>query len=84
MIPLAVYAHRIHADYARVLRLAIRGDIGGAERLGGRWYVPDSAVPEVAAAARRVIPPEVDALHRVAAALEVRPLHPHAFDLRGT
>jgi hypothetical protein len=78
LIPLAEFASRTRQDYNRALRRALRGDVPGATRLGGRWYVEDEPCaaerpPEIRAA-RRASPPEVRLLRRLAEGLARRPL----------
>lgn len=49
LISLAEYALRTRQEYNRALRRAIRGSIPGAERLSGRWYIPESSLPAATA-----------------------------------
>jgi len=97
MMSLPDAARMLRLPWAAVWNLYLAGHLQGEKR-NGRYYVRIGSVErfrkvraevtratgDVVKPARRVIPPEVDALHRVAAVYEVRPLRPLAFDLRGT
>jgi len=80
MIPISVFANRNRLPYRDVLMMVIAGRIAGAERRGGRWYVPDTAAPADLHAAAGCVPPEVGALRRLVSDLE---LHPFAATVRG-
>ncbi|MFG1691133.1 hypothetical protein ACGF5M_03065 [Gemmatimonadota bacterium] len=46
-IPLALAAHRLHLSWSRAWRKVLAGELEGEQR-GGRWYVSEGSIEELA------------------------------------